>query len=79
MDKKLGVYICSGCGIGDGLEIEALEKVATEEYKAPVCKQHSFLCSKEGVDLIKNDIKKQDVNTVIIGACSLINASNDRL
>jgi quinone-modifying oxidoreductase subunit QmoB len=70
MDKKLGVYLCSGCGIGDSLEIEALEKVATEEYKAPLCKQHPFLCSKEGIDLIKNDIEKENVNTVIIGACS---------
>jgi quinone-modifying oxidoreductase subunit QmoB len=70
MDKKLGVYLCSGCGIGEGLEMEALEKVASDEYKAPVCKQHAFLCSQEGVDLIKKDIEGEGVNTVIIGACS---------
>jgi quinone-modifying oxidoreductase subunit QmoB len=70
MDKKTGVYLCSGCGIGDSLEIEALEKIATEEYKAPLCKQHDFLCSKDGVNLIKNDIEKEGINTVVIGACS---------
>ena len=70
MDKKLGVYLCSGCGIGDSLEMEALEKVATGEYKAPICKQHKFLCGTEGVNLIKKDIADEGVNTVIIGACS---------
>ncbi len=44
MDKKLGVYICTGCGIGDSLDIDALKKVATKEFKAPVCKTHSWLC-----------------------------------
>ena len=70
MDKKVGVYLCSGCSIGDALDIEALEKIATDEYKAAVCKKHSFLCSNEGVELIKNDIKNEGINTVVIGACS---------
>ena len=70
MDKKLGVYLCTGCGIGDSLDIEALEKVALEEYNAPICKNHSFLCSKEGVELIKKDINDVGINSVIIGACS---------
>jgi quinone-modifying oxidoreductase subunit QmoB len=70
MDKKLGVYLCSGCSIGDSLDIGALEKVATDEYKASVCKNHAFLCNNEGVELIKKDITDQEINTVIIGACS---------
>jgi quinone-modifying oxidoreductase subunit QmoB len=70
MDKKLGVYFCSGCSIGDSLKIEALEKVATDEYKASLCKQHPFLCDNEGVDLIKKDIKDEGINTIVIGACS---------
>lgn len=37
MSNKVGVYICSGCGIGDALDIDALAKVAAKEYKAPVC------------------------------------------
>ena len=28
MDKKVGVYICSGCGIGDAIDVEQLAKVA---------------------------------------------------
>ena len=70
MDKKIGVYICTGCDIGDSLDIEALSKVATGEYKVPVCKTHPNLCSSEGVNFIKNDIESEELNTVVIGACS---------
>ena len=70
MEKKLGAYICTGCGIGDALNIEALGKVATSEYKAAVCREHQALCSQEGAALIKNDIENEGVNTLAIAACS---------
>jgi quinone-modifying oxidoreductase, subunit QmoB len=70
MDKKMGVYICTGCGIGDSLDIEALAGLAKTEYKVPVCKQHAFLCSPEGVSLIKADMDEAGVNGTVIAACS---------
>lgn len=71
MDKKLAVYICTGCGIGDALDIDALSNVATKEYKVPVCKSHPFLCGAEGVGMIKQDMEGEGVNTIIIAACSM--------
>ena len=53
---KVGVYICSGCGIGDALDVEQLANVATSEGKVPVCKTHAFLCGPEGAGIIKEDI-----------------------
>ena len=70
MDKKLGVYICSGCGIGDSLDTEKLAKVATRESKVPLCKVHPFLCGAEGAGIIRKDLADGAVNTVIIAACS---------
>jgi quinone-modifying oxidoreductase, subunit QmoB len=70
MDKKTGVYICTGCGIGEALDIAALSKVATKESKVPVCKTHAFFCGEEGVAQIKNDIENEGVNTVVIAGCS---------
>jgi quinone-modifying oxidoreductase subunit QmoB len=67
MDKKYGVYICTGCGIGDSLDIKALCDVPEEEGM-PV-KTHSFLCGKEGVELIKKDIG-DGTNTLVLAACS---------
>ncbi|MFH1091665.1 MAG: FAD-dependent oxidoreductase, partial [Pseudomonadota bacterium] len=70
MEKKKAVYICAGCGLGEALNIEALSKVATGEYKVPICKTHPILCSPEGADLIRSDIQSEGVNTVVIAACS---------
>jgi quinone-modifying oxidoreductase subunit QmoB len=70
MDKKIAVYICTGCGIGEALDIEQLSKVATSECKAAVCRNHSNLCSPEGAQLIKDDVANDGVNTVLIAACS---------
>ncbi len=70
MDKKLGVYICSGCDIGNSVDVEKLLTVAREEYKVPVCIQHANLCSQKGVELIRKDTREQGVNAVVVAACS---------
>jgi len=68
MDKKYGVYICTGCGIGDSLDIDALGDVAKEEG-FPV-QTHPMYCGKEGVAQIKQDIEANGINTLVIAACS---------
>ena len=68
MDKKYGVYICTGCGIGDALDIKELCGIPEEEG-LPVT-THPFLCGKEGLALIKKDIAEKGINTLVIGACS---------
>ncbi len=67
MDKKYGVYICTGCGIGEALDIDALCEVPKEEG-LPV-KTHPILCSKEGVEMLKADIG-EGTNTLVVCACS---------
>jgi quinone-modifying oxidoreductase subunit QmoB len=69
MDKKYGAYVCTGCGIGDTLDTEALCEVASSEMNM-ACKTHQALCSAEGRALIEGDINENGVNTVVIGACS---------
>jgi quinone-modifying oxidoreductase, subunit QmoB len=67
MDKKYCGYICTGCGIGDVLDVDALCSVVGESKIE--CKTHQALCGQEGLALIKGDIDG-GINTVIIGACS---------
>jgi len=68
MDKKYGVHICTGCGIGDALDIEALGAVAKE--KSYPVHTHPLLCGKEGVESINKDIEENGTNTLIVAACS---------
>ena len=70
MDKKTAVYICTGCGIGDALDVDPIKELATDELSIPICKDHPFLCGEEGVDLIKKDIEGEGVNAIIICGCS---------
>jgi len=67
MDKKYGVYICEGCGIGESLDVAALKSVAEEEGRK--AKTHPILCSKAGVEFLQQEIA-DGVNTLILCACS---------
>ena len=69
-DNKFAAYICSGCGIGDVLNVGALEKIAQKEGKMAIVKNHPFLCNAEGVQLIKDDIANEGVTHLCIAACS---------
>jgi quinone-modifying oxidoreductase subunit QmoB len=68
MDKKYGVYICTGCGIGDSLDIDGL--CATVKKARKTAKTHPFLCGPDGVAMLKKDISDEGVNTLVIAACS---------
>ena len=69
-EKKIGAYICKGCGLGDRLDTKQLASVAQRDAKANLAKEHDFLCSDDGVKMIQNDIDKEGVNRVAICACS---------
>ncbi|MCX8030003.1 MAG: FAD-dependent oxidoreductase [Thermodesulfovibrionales bacterium] len=70
MDKKYGLYICTGCSIGESINVEKVATKSKNALKIPIVKSHFALCAKEGVDLIKADITNEGINTIIIAACS---------
>lgn len=70
MDKKLGVYICGGCSIGESLDADRLAEVAQKDRKVPVCRTHPCLCGEEGAGQIRADLADGTVNAVVIAACS---------
>ncbi len=69
-DKKFGGYICTGCGIGERLDANQLESIATREGKMNLCKQHEMLCSESGVKVIQDDIDNEQLTHVMIAGCS---------
>lgn len=68
MDKKYGVYICEGCGMGEALDIKKLIEVPKE--KGFPVKTSPILCSTEGLEILHKDIADESVNTLVIAACS---------
>ncbi|MCB1817892.1 MAG: hydrogenase iron-sulfur subunit [Gammaproteobacteria bacterium] len=69
-DKKFAGFICTGCGIGERLDAGQLETTAKRDGKMASCQQHEMLCSKEGVQLIRNAIDSDGATHVMIAACS---------
>ena len=68
--RRTGVYLCSGCGIGEAVSVARLEKVAVSEYKAAHCATHAMLCGDEAVERIRGDLAADKANQLVIGACS---------
>ncbi|MDP3481487.1 MAG: hydrogenase iron-sulfur subunit [Desulfoprunum sp.] len=68
MSKTYCAYLCSGCGIGDALDLDALSGIVKKEMGME-CKTHVCLCGSEGRSFIGSDIEN-GVNTIVIGACS---------
>jgi quinone-modifying oxidoreductase subunit QmoB len=68
--NKTGVYICSGCEIGEATNVEELQQVALREFRVPVCKTHPILCSEEGVNLLKGDLQNEGLDRLVLAACS---------
>ncbi len=69
-EKKIGAYICKGCGIGDRVDTAQMVSIATRDAKAHVAKEHEFLCNADGIKMIQDDIDNEGVNHVAICACS---------
>ncbi len=68
-EKKLAVWICQGCDIGKSVDVEALEKIATDEYNVDTCRTHDCACGEEAVELIKKDVQ-DGVNSLVVAGCS---------
>jgi len=67
-NNNIGIFICTGCGIGESLDTEALCETAIKE--GTMCCTHNALCSDEGTALINKEIPDNELTAVIIAACS---------
>ncbi|MHB8791412.1 MAG: FAD-dependent oxidoreductase [Desulfobulbaceae bacterium] len=68
MDKVYGGYLCTGCGIGEVLDIDALKSTAASAG-IPM-QDFACMCGAEGRALIEKDIAEKGVNTIVVCACS---------
>ena len=69
MDTKISTYVCTGCGIGECVNAAKLVEVASGEFHLPA-KARYFLCSPEGAEFLREDIKAEDAGRAVIAACS---------
>ncbi|MBD3233821.1 MAG: hydrogenase iron-sulfur subunit [candidate division Zixibacteria bacterium] len=70
VETKVGVYICSGCEIAKAIDTDKLAETIKSDTKVPICKTNEFLCGPQAIQEIKDDIKGEELNRVVIAACS---------
>ncbi len=69
-EKKIGVYIYTGEGIGDTFDCDKIVETLKEEKDVAVCKTHKKLCTDGAADEIRKDIEAESLDAVVIGASS---------
>jgi quinone-modifying oxidoreductase subunit QmoB len=69
MSKKLGVYVCSGCGIGECLDVQTLSAIGTNDGRGAVVRTSPAFCL-EDARMIREDVSREGIDGVVIAACS---------
>jgi heterodisulfide reductase subunit A len=71
MERRIGVYVCHcGANIASTVDVEQVAEFARGLDGVVLAKEYKFVCSDPGQDIIKNDIKEQNLNRVVIASCS---------
>ncbi len=68
---NIGVYICSGCHIGESVDTDKLQALASENPGVKYCQIHPHLCNAESHLKINNEIQEYNLDSLVIAGCSL--------
>ncbi|MCX6152675.1 MAG: CoB--CoM heterodisulfide reductase iron-sulfur subunit A family protein [Candidatus Kapabacteria bacterium] len=68
---RIGFYICHcGTNIASSVDVQKVTDFAATLPNVVVAKHYKYMCSDPGQDMIINDIKEQNLNRVVVAACS---------
>jgi quinone-modifying oxidoreductase subunit QmoB len=68
--KNIGVYLCSGCRIAEAINTARLRSVAGESPLVRYCAEDPFLCSPASRQRIIRDMEAQELDALVLAACS---------
>jgi heterodisulfide reductase subunit A len=68
---KIGVYVCHcGSNIASVIDVPQVVEFAKGLNAVAIAREYKFMCSDPGQNMIKDDIKKLDLNRVVVASCS---------
>jgi quinone-modifying oxidoreductase, subunit QmoB len=67
--ERTDLYVCTGCGIGETLDAEAVAAVGQSALQRPG-EVHGPLCIPEGVAALREGLANAEASRVVIAACS---------
>ena len=69
MEDKIGVFICTGYGIGEAIDVDALIEVLTDDCDVPFCEKIDS-CEGPGLAAMNAAIEKEGLTRVVVGGIS---------
>jgi heterodisulfide reductase subunit A len=70
-NNRVGVYICMcGTNIAKIVDVEAVAKFVSGIPNVVLAKTYKYMCSNPGQEMIVQDIKENQLNRVVVAACS---------
>lgn len=70
-EPKIGVYVCHcGHNIAGTVDVAKVAEYAGTLPNVVEAKHYMFMCSKPGVQLIKDDIEEKGINRTVVASCS---------
>ncbi|GAF85928.1 unnamed protein product, partial [marine sediment metagenome] len=71
MVNRIGVFVCHcGINIASTVDINELTKYAAGLDDVVVSNDYKYMCSDRGSKLIKDSIKKNKLNSIVVACCS---------
>ncbi len=68
---RIGVYICMcGTNIAKIVDVEAVAKFVSGLPNVTLVRTYKYMCSNPGQEMIVQDIKENQLNRVVVAACS---------
>jgi heterodisulfide reductase subunit A len=68
---RLGVYVCHcGTNISGTVDVAAVADWSRSLDGVVLARDYAYMCSDPGQDLIKQDIKENQLNRVVVASCS---------
>ncbi|MDF1576093.1 MAG: FAD-dependent oxidoreductase [Bacteroidales bacterium] len=68
--KNMALAVCTGCSIGESLDVDKLLDAATEAYQGLTCIKHPSLCSEPGLAELKGKVLDMGIVRLAVAACS---------
>jgi heterodisulfide reductase subunit A len=68
---KIGVYVCEcGINIAATVDVAAVVEMAARLPGVVVARQHKYMCSDPGQQMIQEDIRDLGLNRVVVASCT---------
>lgn len=68
---RIGVYVCNcGTNIAKIVDAEAVANYASTLPNVAISKTYKYMCSNPGQEMIAQDIKENELDRVVVAACS---------